>query len=133
MDQVLTEEGKRPVGDLVRDLVGDIEKLLRSEVRLAKAELTEKTERAAKAGGSLGGAAAAALLGGMCLVATCVAALATAMAVWLAALIMGVLLVIAAGMLYARGRSILRNFRIAPEQTVETLKEDAEWMKNRTK
>ena len=67
----------------------------------------------------------------MSLVATCIAALATAMPVWAAALIMTVVLGGAGAFLYLRGKARLQNFHAVPEQTVETVKEDVQTTKQR--
>src|SRR5689334_17841654 len=101
----LTEERERSAGEILRDLARDLQELLRSEVRLAKAEVGEQVDRAKGAAGMIGGAAVAGLMAGMCIVATCIAALALVMPVWLAALIMGVLLGAAAALMFTIGRS----------------------------
>jgi len=120
------------IAEIFRKVIRDIQDLLRAEVRLARAEVSENVDRAKSAGGLMGGAAAAGLFAGMSLVATCIAALATAMPVWAAALIMTVVLGGAGAFLYVRGKAKLRNFHAVPEQTVETVKEDVEWAKHRT-
>jgi nitrate/nitrite transporter NarK len=121
------------MGEIVQDILRDVQEVIRAELRLARAEMTEKARSAGKAGGMFGGAAVAGLLAACCLVTACVAALALAMPVWAAALIMTVLLGAAAGMAYTAGRSKLKTVTPVPEQTVQTLKDDVEWAKNRTK
>jgi len=121
------------MGDIFHDVVRDVQELLRSEVRLAKAEVSEQVDRVKSASGLMGGAAVAGLLAGMSFVATCIAALATAMPVWAAAGIMTLVLAAAGFILFTSGRSNLRNFHAVPKQTVETLKEDVEWAKQRTR
>ncbi len=123
----------RSMGEIVQSILRDIQDVLRSELRLARAEMTEKAQRAGKAGALMGGAAVGGLLAAMALVATCIAALALAMAVWLAALIMTVVLACVAAACFFAGRAKLRLLTPVPEQTVETLKEDVEWAKNQTK
>lgn len=120
----------RSTGEIVQAVVRDFGDVVRAEVRLARAELSEKAGRAGKAAGSLGAAAVTGLLGGMCLVATCIAGLATAMPLWLASFIMTVALLIAAGSLYAVGRSKLREVNPTPERTVQSVKDDIEWAKH---
>jgi len=125
-----SQNGGRTTGELMQDVVRDIGDIVRAELRLARAEVGEKASKAGKAAGIMGGAAVAGLLGGMCLVATCIALLATMMPLWLASLIMTVVLLIAAGGLYATGRVQLRDVNPTPERTVETLKDDIEWAKH---
>jgi len=121
------------IAETFHNVVRDVQELLQAEIRLAKAEVSENVDRAKSAGGLMGGAAAAGLFAGMSLVATCIAALATAMPVWVAALIMTVVLGGAAAALYLRGKARFRNFHAVPEQTVETVREDIAWAKQRTR
>jgi Flp pilus assembly protein TadB len=127
------EPGARSTRDILRDVVRDVQDLLHSEVRLAKAEVTEQANRAKSVGGLIGGAAVAGLFAGMCFIAFCIALLAMAIPVWAASLIMAFLLGGAGAVLYARGRDRLRNFHAVPEQTVGTIKEDVAWVKQRTR
>ena len=102
-------------------------------MRLAKTEAAEKINRARSAGGLLGGAAVAGWYAGMCLVCTCVALLSLVMPVWAAALIMTTVLSGIGSILFLRGRARLRNFSAVPEQTIGTIKEDVEWIKQQSK
>ena len=123
----------RSVAQLVQDVVRDLQEIVRSEINLAKAEVSEKTSRASKVAGMFGGAAVAGLLGAMALTAAIIAALSLVVALWLSALIVAVVLLGAAGTMFLQGREKLRGLTPVPEQTVETLKEDVEWAKHRTK
>jgi Flp pilus assembly protein TadB len=116
-----------------RSVIGDVQDLLRAEVRLAEAEVQENVDRAKRAGGLIGVAAALGLFAGMSLLATSIAVLAIAMPVWAAALIMTVVLAGAGGFLYSRGIARLRNFHVFLEQTADTINEDIEWAKHRTR
>jgi uncharacterized membrane protein YqjE len=127
------DHGTRSASDILRDVVSDVQELLRSEVRLAKAEIREQTQRAKSAGVYLGGMAVAGLLAAMCFVAFCVALLSLAMPVWAGALIMTFLLSVAGALLWVQVRRRLRNFHAVPAQTVETIKEDVQWLKQRTR
>jgi Flp pilus assembly protein TadB len=123
----------RSLGGIVQDILRDVQEVMRSEVRLARAEMTEKARQAGKAGGMLGGAAVAGLMAAACLVVAAIAALALAMPVWLAALIMAVLLGSIGAAAYAGGRARLRRVKPVPERTVQTIKDDVEWAKQRTR
>ena len=124
--------GQRPVSEILRDVVHDVQDLFRSEVRLAKAEVSEQVDRAKSAGGKFGAAAITGLFAGMCLIAACVALLALALPVWAAALIMAAILGGVAAYLYSRARAGIRRFHAIPEETVETLRDDVRWLKQRT-
>jgi protein-S-isoprenylcysteine O-methyltransferase Ste14 len=123
----------RSMGEIVQSILRDIQDVLRSEFRLARAEMTEKAQRAGKAGALIGGAAVGGLLAAAAVVATCIAALALVVPVWLASLIMTVVLGCVAAVCFFAGRAKLRRLSPVPEQTVETLKEDVEWAKNQTR
>jgi MFS family permease len=124
---------ERPIGDLVKQLAGQTSTLVRQEIDLAKAELTEKGRVAGKGAGFLGGAALVGLMAAGALTATLILVLDTAMDSWLAALIVTVVMAAVAGFLALRGRDRIRAATpVVPEQTVETVKEDVEWAKTRT-
>jgi hypothetical protein len=118
----------RSLGDLVAELSRETRHLVRKEIELATTEMTAKAKQAAAHGGvaAVGGTLIHA--GTLVLVAMLVIALAnTGLAVWLAALIVGVATAGAGYLLVNRGLSRLRRTSIMPEQTIETLKGDTRW------
>jgi uncharacterized membrane protein YqjE len=118
-------------GDLFKRLSQQTSELVRKEVDLAKAELTEKGKTAGKGAGMFGGAGLFGLTAFLALTACLIALLSTAMQVWLAALIVTVVYAAVAGVLALIGRRKLKEATPpAPEQTIETLKEDVQWAKN---
>ena len=125
--------GERSAGQIIRDIVNDVQEVIRGEIRLAKAELTETARQAGRAAGMFGGAAVCGLFAGACFVVTCIAALALAMPVWLAALIMGICLASAGFAMFLGGRAQMRQVDPVPRRTVQTLKDDVEWAKHQTK
>jgi uncharacterized membrane protein YqjE len=128
-----TDTRERGLGELVKDLAGQTSTLVRQEIQLAQAEMTTKGKLAGRGTGMLAGAAVAGLLALMALSAVLIAALDTAMPLWLAALVVTLLWVVIAGVLAARGRTELRRATPpVPEQTVETVKEDIQWAKTQT-
>ena len=129
-DQDLRE---RPIGELVKQLADQTSTLVRQEMDLAKAELSAKGKEAGKGAGMFGGAAAVGLLGGGALTAFLIMLLDGVLANWLAALIVGVVLVAIAGILALQGKKRVQAAAPpVPEQTVETVKEDVQWAKTRT-
>ncbi|HET6510118.1 MAG TPA: phage holin family protein [Baekduia sp.] len=115
----------RPTGELVKDLSTQVSTLVRQELELAKVELTAKGKQAGIGAGMFGGAGLFALYGVGALVATAIIALSTALAAWLAALIVGVALLAIAGVMALMGRArAKRAVPPMPEQTVATVKED---------
>jgi hypothetical protein len=120
----------RPTGELVKDLSTQASTLVRQELELAKAELTAKGKQAGIGAGMFGGAGLFALYGVGALVATAILALSTAVAGWLAALIVAVALFAVAGVLALMGKArAKRATPLAPEQTVATVKEDVRYTK----
>jgi uncharacterized membrane protein YqjE len=121
---------QRPAGELVKDLSTQVSTLVRQELELAKVELTAKGKQAGIGAGMLGGAGLFALYGVGALVATAILALSTAIAGWLAALIVAVVLFAVAGVLGLLGKArAQRAVPPLPEQTVATVKEDVRYTK----
>jgi len=114
--------------DLVKQLTQQSSELVRKELELAKTELSEKARRTGKGAGILGGAGIVGLLALGTLTAFLVLLLAEAMDAWLAALIVTVVYGAIAGVLAVTGRDrVKEGMPPAPEQTVETVKEDVQW------
>ena len=123
---------ERGIGELVKDLAGQTSTLVRQEIKLAQAEVTEKGKVAGRGAGLLAGAGVAALLMLGTLTAVLVVALDSALPLWLAALIVTLLWGIVAAVLAQTGRKALQAATPPAPQTVETLKEDIQWAKTQT-
>ena len=120
------------VGELIGNISDDLSQLFRQEVELAKAELKQEAGKAGKAAGMLGGAAFAGYLAVVLLSFAVVFGLGNVMDLGWAALIVAVLWGIAGGVLYTTGRKRLKTVDPVPRRTVDTIKEDAQWLKNPT-
>jgi uncharacterized membrane protein YqjE len=123
---------ERGIGELVKDLAGQTSTLVRQEIKLAQAEVTEKGKVAGRGAGLLAGAGVAAVLMLGTLTAVLVVALDSALPLWLAALIVTLLWGIVAAVLAQTGRKALQAATPPAPQTVETLKEDIQWAKTQT-
>ena len=122
----------RPVGELLKQLSQETTTLVKQEIELAKAEMSEKGKEAGAGAGMLGGAGVGGLLALIFLSLAAVAGLDTAMPAWLAALAVGTVWAVVAGVLALRGKSKLQQATPpAPEQAIESTKEDLEWAKTR--
>lgn len=129
-----SEASDRSAQELVKQLADQTTALVRQEVELAKAELSEKGKRAGIGAGMFGGAGVAGLYAVGALTAAIILALATALDGWLAALIVAVVYGAIAGVLALQGRRKVRQATPAtPERTVETVKDDVEVVKQRAK
>ncbi len=121
-------------GDLVKQLADQTSTLVRQEIELAKAELSAKGKVAGEGAGMFGGAAVVALLALGTLTALVLALLDKAMDFALAALIVTLVYAAIATVLALGGRTRLkRGMPPAPEQTIETVKEDVQWAKSQAK
>ena len=126
--ETLKEE--RSLGDLLSDLAGETGLLVRQEVALAQAELTQKAVSVGKNVGFLvvGGAVGYAAL--LAILAAIIIGLAYFIPLWLSALLVGLVVGIVAFLLISSALKSLKNTDLKPKQTVDTLKEDAKWLKN---
>jgi uncharacterized membrane protein YqjE len=120
----------RSIAELLKQLSNETTTLVQQELDLVKAEMSEKAKEAGKGAGMFGGAGLFGLGAFGALTACIIALLATAMDTWLAALIVTAVYGAIAGVLALIGRRKLQEAAPPkPEQTVETLKEDAQWAK----
>jgi hypothetical protein len=121
---------ERSLGDLFSDLSRETTTLVRQEVQLAKAELTQSATEAARGIGMLLAGGAVAYAGLLFLLLAIVFGLIQAgWDAWLSALIVGLVVVAIGAILVLRARESLKPANLAPRRTVETLKEDQEWAK----
>ena len=124
----------QPIGELVKELASETSTLVRQEIDLAKAEMAERGKRAGKGAGMLGAAALVGLLAAGALTACLIAALHLAMSTWLAALVVTVVFAAIAGALAMTGRKQIREAAPpVPEQAIDSVKEDVQWAKTRTR
>jgi hypothetical protein len=121
---------ERPLGELFSDLVTETTTLVRNEVALAKVEITQKATKVGRNVGSLviGGAIGYAALLAIC--AAVILLLDYVMPAWLAALLVGVVVGIVSWMLISKAMKTLQTMEYKPQETVESLKEDAQWIKD---
>jgi uncharacterized membrane protein YqjE len=113
------------LGALVHDLTEQVPELIRSEMRLAQAEMTEKGKRAGLGIGMFSAAGLLAFLGLCCVVTTAILGLAHALPDWLAALLVGVVLFAGAGIAALVGKKeVAQATPPAPEAAIEGVKED---------
>jgi xanthine/uracil permease len=121
---------ERSLGDLFSDLSRETTTLVRQEVQLAKAELTQSATEAARGIGMLVAGGAVAYAGLLFLLLAIVYGLIEAgWDAWLSALVVGLVVVAIGAVLVLRARESLKPANLAPRRTVETLKEDQEWAK----
>ena len=136
--QLVKEE--RSLGDLFSELATETSTLVRQEVALAQTELTQKATSVGKnvgflvAGGAVGYTALlvilAAVVIGLTQLISNLSGWQLITSAWVAAAIVGLVVSVVAYVLVTNALTKLKNTELTPRQTVETLKEDAEWLKN---
>jgi Putative Actinobacterial Holin-X, holin superfamily III len=125
---------ERSTGELLKQLSEETTTLVKQELDLAKAELSDKGRQAAKGAGMFGGAGLAGVFALAAVTTAAIAALDTAMDLWLAALIVAAVYAAVAGVLALRGRDEVQQATPpVPEQATESVKEDLEWAKTRAR
>ena len=123
---------ERSTGDLLRELSDHTTTLVKQEIDLAKAELSEKGKKAGKGAGMFGGAGLFGVFSFAALTTCIIAALESPLNLWLAALIVAVVYAVIAGVLALQGRNKIQEAGPpVPEQTTESVKEDVQWAKTR--
>lgn len=122
---------ERPVAEVFRDIIGNVQEMVRSEVRLARAEIREEASKTARAGAMLVAGGVMGLIAGVFLLVCLAQLLDLVMPDWAAALVVALALGIPAAILISRGRQRLHV--PIPDRTIENVKENVEWMKNQTK
>ncbi len=136
--QLVKEE--RSLGDLFSELATETSTLVRQEVALAQTELTQKATSVGKdigflvVGGAVGYTALfvilAAVVIGLTQLISSLSGWQLITSAWVAAAIVGLVVGAVAYFLVISALTKLKNTELTPRQTVETLKEDAEWLKN---
>jgi uncharacterized membrane protein YqjE len=126
------ERSERPVGDLVQELSQQTATLVRQEMRLAQAELQQKGKHAGIGAGMFGGAGLVALYGVGALIAAAILLIGTAVEPWIAAVIVGVVLLAVAGVLALLGRKQVEQATPPkPERAMESVQDDIQHVKRR--
>ena len=134
LDESTGESGprdERSIGDLFGELARELGTLVRQEIHLAKVEMSQKAGQAGRDAGMVAFGGMLAHAGLLAVIAGMVLALGTLIPLWVSAVIVGVV-VLAIGAGLARARiSAMKRIDPAPRQTLETLKEDARWARER--
>lgn len=130
----LTQMGARreSLGELIGELASQSASLVRDEVALARRELQQKLKTVQSAASVIVIGAVIALIAALALCAAVIIALAEYVGPWQSALIVGLILGMAAGVIILIGISRFKRTNLRPEQTIETLEENKEWLKEIT-
>jgi hypothetical protein len=131
---VQTNKDNLSLGELFGELSKETSRLVRKEVELARVEMTQKAAKVGREIGMLAIGGAVLYAGLLSLLAALIIGLGSlGVPWWLSALLVGLVVSIIGFFMVQRGRDGLKRANLAPEQTIETLKEDAEWAAQQTK
>lgn len=121
-------------GELVKQVAEQVSALVRDELKLAELEMTRKGKQAGAGLAMMGGGGLIALYGVGCLIACAIIAISHAVTAWLAALIIGVVLLAVAGVATLTGRRRMRKAAPpVPREAVNSIKADAAEIKERAR
>src|SRR6478735_1505619 len=127
----MTQPTQPSTGELVSQLSTELSQLVRDELHLAQVEVSGKAKQAGIGAGMFGGAGILALYGVGALIATAILALSLAVDAWLAALIVGVVVLAAAGVAALVGQNrVSKAVPPVPTRAVEGVKEDVETLRH---
>lgn len=130
MAQQLQMNDQRSLGDLFSELATETGTLIRQEVSLAQAEITHKATKAGKNVAYLVVGGAVGYVGVLAITAAIILLLSLFMPAWLSALLVGLAIAGAAYFLITSALAELRKSDPLPRETIQTIKEDARWLKN---
>jgi uncharacterized membrane protein YqjE len=128
-----TRMQQRSVPEVLQDIIGNMEEIIRSELRLAKAEVKEEAAKAAKPGTTLGIGLVLGFYGVGFMLLAAVYALSSVVAISVAALIVGTGLAVVASALIAAGAKGWKRLDPTPDKTIRTSQENALWAKDQIK
>jgi len=129
MNNTLQMKEERSIGELFTELANETGTLVRQEMSLATTEMTTKLTRAGKNAAYVATGGAVGFGAFLTLLAAIVAALSYLMPVWLSALVVALVVGSIAAYLISSSLAELKRSSLAPNETVTTLKEDAQWLK----
>jgi len=124
---------ERPLRDVFGDILSNVQEIVRSEVRLAKAELREEASKAVLQMLWVVAGTVAGVLAVLFVLWTIVYAVALVWPLWAATLVVAAVLAVVASGLLMTGVGRLKRIDVTPEQTIEAMKENVEWIRQPSK
>lgn len=121
---------ERSIGELFSELANETSTLIRQEVALAQVEITQKASTAGKNVGYLAVGGFVGYAGLLAIIAGVIMGLSYFVPAWLAAIIVGAIIAVVSYVLVSSALTALKNMDVKPTETVESIKEDARWLKN---
>ncbi|HVL24356.1 MAG TPA: phage holin family protein [Thermomicrobiales bacterium] len=121
------------LGTLVAGIVEDLQSIVRGEVQLAKTELKEDAGKLGRGAGMLAGGALVGLVGFIFLMLGVTYLLNKSMQMWIAAGVVGVVLLVIAAIVAMAGKNQMSAASLTPQQTIDSVKEDQQWASRQIK
>ena len=124
---------ERPISDVLQDILGNLQEMVRAEVRLARAEIRDDARQTAASAVWIAAGTIGALSAWAFLLWTITFALSTRMSMWAATLVLAVVLACVASVLMVAGIRRVKRIHPIPERTIASIKENVEWMRHPAK
>lgn len=124
---------ERSVGELFTALANETSTLVRQEMKLAATEMTQKATYAGKQAAFIAAGSLLAVVSLLALLAALILGLGTVIALWVSALLVGIVIALIAAFLVWRGVMALRQMDVVPKQTLQTIKEDKSWVQQQVR
>ena len=124
---------ERAFSDVLQDILHNLQEIIRSEVRLARAEIRDDAKQTAASAVWLVAGAIGALSAWVFLLWTIAFALSTQMSMWMATLLVAVVMACAAAVLIPAGLRRMKRINPMPERTIASIKENVAWIKHPAK
>lgn len=129
----MASDADRSIATVLGDIVGNIQHIVRAEIRLARVEVRDELKKIARGAVMMTAAAIAAVLGVSVLLLAAVYALAMVVPPWAAALIVGAATLAVAAISAGAGARQMRRVTLPPPKTVDSIQETYQWAKTRAK
>lgn len=126
-------EDNRSMVEVLQDILGNVQGLIRAEVKLAKVEIKEEARKASQAAIVTAAGAIIGIYAVWLLLLTCLYALGLVIPLWASALVLFVVTAILAAVLLSAGKKRFQTVQPKPERTAETIRENVEWAKHQTR
>ena len=129
----MADDNGRSIGTVLKDIVGNVQQIVRSEIRLASAEVRQEAGKAGQSAAlvMVGGAIAVLALG--CALIAAISLLATMVPLWSAALIVAAVTGVVGAGFIAAGMKRMRQITMTPTRTLAALEENVPWAKAPTR
>jgi cytochrome c biogenesis protein CcdA len=127
------DQNNRAFSNVFQEIVHNTQSILRSEIHLAKTEVKEEATKTARAMGIFAAGVLLAFYAAGFLFLTIERVLGLAVAAWVASLIVAISVGVGALLLIQTGRTRIKQLHATPDKTIQTMKENVEWVKNQIK